>query len=463
MKITLKGKISAALFAGLISIITISYIVINIVLNNNLEDYINNDMRGIITYAKESCSSLVQLENTNNAWLTLNKISSLFNIYISWNDENVGQVIYEDDIEMYKRLQGDNKSLLRLSSDDDMFFATLYYPLYVNGEHEGNLIIQKDYSEIFMTNNRVLKIVIGTEAILLTILFIVIYLITNKSTKPLKKLVIAMDSLGKGEVVSNLLIETNDDISIITEGFNDMKNNIVEMQNNTKEFFNNATHELKTPLTAIRGYSQMLQEENFEDEFVLRAVDRIEEESIKMNKLVEKLLMISREEVLVQVYSEEVNINKMTKRIIEAFHNQIRDIGYNISLSEKAEVKIIVIKEEIESILTNLIENSLKYSTTKEINIEIGMDEGKGQFKIYNGVDKIKDEIKDAQRLFEVKSDIITNIMNNIMTLMSLGKTAEASRYQVMLNKLVDEGEVWELNSLLDAIKKDILRYKENE
>ena len=43
MKITLKGKISAALFAGLISIITISYIVINIVLNNNLEDYITFD------------------------------------------------------------------------------------------------------------------------------------------------------------------------------------------------------------------------------------------------------------------------------------------------------------------------------------------------------------------------------------------------------------------------------------
>ena len=395
MKITLKGKISAALFAGLISIITISYIVINIVLNNNLEDYINNDMRGIITYAKESCSSLVKLENTNNAWLTLNKISSLFDIYISWNDENVGQVIYEDDIEMYKGLEGDNKSLLRLSCDDDMFFATLYYPLYVNGEHEDNLIIQKDYSKIFMTNNRVLKIVIGTEAILLSILFIVIYLIINKSIKPLKKLVIAMDSLGRGEVVSNPPIETKDDISIITEGFNDMKNNIVEMKNNTKEFFNNATHELKTPLTAIRGYSQMLQDENFEDEFVLRAVERIEEESIKMNKLVEKLLMISREEALVQVYSEEVNINKMTKRIIEAFHNQIRDRGYNIYLSEKAEIKIIVIKEEVESILTNLIENSLKYSTNKDINIEIGIDEGKGHFKIYNGVDKIRDEIKD--------------------------------------------------------------------
>ena len=75
---------------------------------------------------------------------------------------------------------------------------------------------------------------------------------------------------------------------------------------------------------------------------------------------------------------------------------------------------------------------------------------------------EIKDEIKDAQRLFEVKSDIITNIMNNIMTLMSLGKTGEASRYQVMLNKLIEEGEVWELNNLLDSIKRDIIRYKDN-
>ena len=48
------------------------------------------------------------------------------------------------------------------------------------------------------------------------------------------------------------------------------------------------------------------------------------------------------------------------------------------------------------------------------------------------------------------------------MTLMSLGKTGEASRYQVMLNKLIEEGEVWELNNLLDSIKRDIIRYKDN-
>lgn len=394
MRITLKGKISAALLVGLITIITISYFVINMVLNKNLEEYIKNDMKGIITYSKESCSSLIQLENTNNTWITLNKISSLFNVYINWKGENVGQVVYEDDINEYKDLENDTKSLLKLSNNNEFFYATLYYPLYVNSQYEWNLIIQKDYSDIFSSNKSVLNVVLASEMIMIAILFIVIYLITNKSTKPLRKLTRAMESLGMGQEIEDLPIETKDDISIITEGFNDMKNNIVEMQNNTKEFFNNATHELKTPLTAIRGYSQMLQDEDFEDEFVLRAVERIEEESIKMNKLVEKLLMISREEVLVQVYPEEININKMTKRIIDAFHNQIQNKGINIQLEENDEVKVKAIKEDMESILTNLIENSLKYSTTKNINIELGKSDKKSYFKLYNGIGDINEDIK---------------------------------------------------------------------
>lgn len=394
MRITLKGKISAALLVGLITIITISYFVINMVLNKNLEEYIKNDMKGIITYSKESCSSLIQLENTNNTWITLNKISSLFNVYINWKGENVGQVVYEDDINEYKDLENDTKSLLKLSNNNEFFYATLYYPLYVNSQYEWNLIIQKDYSDIFSSNKSVLNVVLASEMIMIAILFIVIYLITNKSTKPLRKLTRAMESLGMGQEIEDLPIETKDDISIITEGFNDMKNNIAEMQNNTKEFFNNATHELKTPLTAIRGYSQMLQDEDFEDEFVLRAVERIEEESIKMNKLVEKLLMISREEVLVQVYPEEININKMTKRIIDAFHNQIQNKGINIQLEENDEVKVKAIKEDMESILTNLIENSLKYSTTKNINIELGKSDKKSYFKLYNGIGDINEDIK---------------------------------------------------------------------
>ena len=51
---------------------------------------------------------------------------------------------------------------------------------------------------------------------------------------------------------------------------------------------------------------------------------------------------------------------------------------------------------------------------------------------------EIKDEIKDAQKLFEVKSDIISNIIRcGILTLTSLGRGVEASRHEKALNKLI--------------------------
>ena len=52
--------------------------------------------------------------------------------------------------------------------------------------------------------------------------------------------------------------------------------------------------------------------------------------------------------------------------------------------------------------------------------------------------------------------------MNNILILMSSGKVAEASRYQVALNRLIEEGEVYEFSNLLAMIKKDIEKYKDN-
>ena len=110
-------------------------------------------------------------------------------------------------------------------------------------------------------------------------------------------------------------------------------------------------------------------------------------------------------------------------------------------------------------------EHSLNYKYKQHIPEEIKVKLKKASdaaFELDQQMLEIKDEIKDAQKLFEVKSDIISSIMNNILTLISLGKVAEATRYEVLLNRLIEEGEVWELNNLLDITKKDLERYKDN-
>lgn len=110
------------------------------------------------------------------------------------------------------------------------------------------------------------------------------------------------------------------------------------------------------------------------------------------------------------------------------------------------------------------IEHSLNYKYKQQIPVELKQklkSAADAAFKLDEEMLEIKDEIKDAQKLFEVKSAIISDVMNQILVLISIGKIPEASRYEKSLNKLIEDGDVWELNSLLDSIKKEIDKYKD--
>ena len=141
-------------------------------------------------------------------------------------------------------------------------------------------------------------------------------------------------------------------------------------------------------------------------------------------------------------------------------------IKYTVNMVDGA--KDILAEFQIRTLAMNFwatAEHSLNYKYKQHIPEEIKIRLKKAAdaaFELDQQMLEIKDEIKDAQKLFEVKSDIISSIMNNILTLISLGKVAEAARYEVLLNRLIEEGEVWELNNLLDITKKDLERYKDN-
>jgi len=107
------------------------------------------------------------------------------------------------------------------------------------------------------------------------------------------------------------------------------------------------------------------------------------------------------------------------------------------------------------------IEHSLNYKYKQQIPLEL-KEKLKSAADAAFQLDEEMLEIKDAQKLFEVKSDIISNIMNKILTLRAIDRLPEATRYEKALNKLIEEGEVWELNNLLFAINKEIDRFKEN-
>lgn len=108
-------------------------------------------------------------------------------------------------------------------------------------------------------------------------------------------------------------------------------------------------------------------------------------------------------------------------------------------------------------------EHSLNYKYKQSIpeNIKSKLKEAaESAYQLDQTMLDIKDEIKDAQKLFEVKSALVSAIMNDILYLMSLGKMQEASRFQSQLNKLIEYGDVSDLNQLHEMVKKEINRFR---
>lgn len=176
--------------------------------------------------------------------------------------------------------------------------------------------------------------------------------------------------------------------------------NITEQHNALKmrqEFFSNVSHELKTPMTSIRGYSELLETGVINDkEASKRALDKIHDEVNNMSTLINDILMISRlENKDIDVIKHPVHIEPLVNEIIDTMQVEI-DKKNLIVNKEISDIVYISNHQQMYQLLSNLITNAIKYnvqngritikSYDQERNIVIEVsDTGRGISKIDQG------------------------------------------------------------------------------
>lgn len=176
---------------------------------------------------------------------------------------------------------------------------------------------------------------------------------------------------------------------------------------------------------------------------------------------VEKVVDIIRSRKDMQIIYEKDYVTNVKESGYRSYHIIIK---YPVNMADGQ--KEILAEFQIRTLAMNFwatIEHSLNYKYKHKIpdNIKAKLKSaGDAAFQLDQQMLEIKDEIKDAQKLFEVKSSLVSDIMNNVLTLSSMGKHAESTRYQAQLNKLIEEGEAYELASLLKSTEKTLEIYR---
>jgi len=155
---------------------------------------------------------------------------------------------------------------------------------------------------------------------------------------------------------------------------------LIRLEQMRKDFVANVSHEIKTPITAIRGFTEtLLDGALYDKEHAEKFLQTIKNHSERLNRLVDDLLILSRiESGAIRMNRTSVDISDTIDRVMETVVVQAAE--KNITLRKSVMTGHITIsadKDRLDQILLNLIDNAVKFTDNGEIEIGVATEGGK--------------------------------------------------------------------------------------
>ncbi len=188
----------------------------------------------------------------------------------------------------------------------------------------------------------------------------------KKMLKPIDNMISTARSVSAKDLQARLnVVDSHDELKELAETFNEMLDRIQLSYEQQNQFVSDASHELRTPISVIQGYANLLQRWGKEDREVLdEAVNAIKNESENMKSLVEKLLLLARtdrdgQQLEKSTFSLNELIEEVLKetKLIDTEHQIISETAAN-----KAPVTLIADRSLIKQALRIFIDNSIKHT-----------------------------------------------------------------------------------------------------
>ena len=185
------------------------------------------------------------------------------------------------------------------------------------------------------------------------------------STRRLKNLTTAVRDISEGDLSKRSKIRTQDEFGQLSRDFDVMadklQNNIQQLEldvQRKEEFMGAFAHELKTPMTSIIGYADLLRQNGLNENDKMLAANYIFSEGKRLEKLSFKLLEL----LLVEkdgLSMKEVNLHSFLKNTVQALSPMVKE--KNVRLAWKCEsVKVILEPDLVKSLINNLVDNAVK-------------------------------------------------------------------------------------------------------
>ena len=216
------------------------------------------------------------------------------------------------------------------------------------------LRIAKEASSVWNIFIKVLPLILGIIILMLFSVGIITHYITKSIVKPVEELANNIDEIKD--------IKTYKEIQPFIDTIKKQHEDIVKNSHVRQEFTANVSHELKTPLTSISGYSELIENGMATQEDTIRFAGEIHKSSQRLLTLINDIIELSElDSSESKVAMETVNIYDIAKNCVEMLKFNAKDHGVNLKF-EGTPCNITANKMMMEELVYNLLSNAIRYN-----------------------------------------------------------------------------------------------------
>lgn len=293
--------------------------------------------------------------------------------------------------EAFDRAYQEGVSSYRLRYDTETYcYASFIIPIHLAEETLGYIYYYIDYSALQVENYQTIQTVLHITSIIMAITLLFSVLLLSHFTMPLRRLtsltsrfkengVNSHEIQSQKEALAGSLSHRHDEIGDLSHNYFEMldtiekqihhirrdRNHILQLLNSKQLFFDNVTHELKTPLTTIQGFAQLIQDNGTSDpELLETGLNHILNESARLHTMVLQLLEMSNQKLNYQL--QPLNLTPLLTSVAEAMELKANRYQSHLKLTCPQTLIISGQEDRLRQLLINLIDNAIKYGAPHE-------------------------------------------------------------------------------------------------
>jgi signal transduction histidine kinase len=260
-----------------------------------------------------------------------------------------------------------------LERDHNQFISIKKLDFFYPDNSKGSLFFVTDASSLakFVRSSYPI-LFIGLILILIVTNGLLTYFVSKSIIRPIRELQKAANQMKEGNLNIPIEAMSKDELGQLAQGFDEMRIRLKESietqlayEENRKELIANISHDLKTPITTIKGYVEGIRDGVANSpEKMDRYIQTIYTKSINLDRMIDELFLYSKLDLQrLPFYFERINFEHYLQDFVEELRFDLEEMKVEISLNiEKDEDYVITgDREHLKRVITNIVDNSLKY------------------------------------------------------------------------------------------------------